>query len=50
MDVAFVDTYKPLVEQFEKEHKDWKVTIKPSESATAQENLKKDPSAAAMYL
>lgn len=47
VDVAFVDTYKPLVEQFEKEHKDWKVTIKPSESATAQENLKKDPSAAA---
>lgn len=47
VDVAFVDTYKPLVEEFEKEHKDWKVTIKPSESATAQENLKKDPSAAA---
>ncbi|MFD2307069.1 extracellular solute-binding protein [Enterococcus termitis] len=47
VDVAFVDTYKPLVEEFEKEHKDWKVTIKPSESASAQENLKKDPSAAA---
>ncbi|MBO0475270.1 extracellular solute-binding protein [Enterococcus ureasiticus] len=47
VDVAFVDTYKPLVEEFEKEHKDCKVTIKPSESATAQENLKKDPSAAA---
>lgn len=47
VDVAFVDTYKPLVEEFEKEHEGWEVTIKPSESATAQENLKKDPSAAA---
>lgn len=47
VDTAFVDTYKPLVKEFEKEHKNWKVTIKPSESASAQENLKKDPSAAA---
>lgn len=47
VDAAFVDTYKPIVEQFEKEHEGWTVTIKPSESASAQENLKKDPSAAA---
>lgn len=47
VDAAFVDTYKPIVEEFEKENPNWKVSIKPSESASAQENLKKDPSSAA---
>ena len=47
VDAAQVETYQGIVDGFEKENPNWKVTIKPSESATAQENIKKDPSAAA---
>ncbi|MGX6961945.1 extracellular solute-binding protein [Vagococcus xieshaowenii] len=47
VDAAQVETYQGIVDDFQKENPNWKVTIKPSESATAQENIKKDPSAAA---
>ncbi|MGX7030197.1 extracellular solute-binding protein [Vagococcus zengguangii] len=47
VDAAQVETYQGIVDEFQKENPNWKVTIKPSESATAQENIKKDPSAAA---
>lgn len=47
VDAAVIDIYKPIVKQFENEHKGLKIIVKPSETGKAQENVKKDPSAAA---